>query len=107
MRVSRIEIKNFIGIKELKLDLGKINIITGRKGEGKTSIIQSIQKGVTNQNERVEVIRHGEEEETFFTQPNTGFETNRKTRTNKTNYLKSENPVKRSQVQRNILSSLS
>src|SRR5665648_794246 len=66
MRVSRIEIKNFIGIKELKLDLGKINIITGRKGEGKTSIIQSIQKGFTNQNERVEVIRHGEEEATIF-----------------------------------------
>src|SRR5665648_918569 len=77
MRVSRIEIKNFIGIKELKLDLGKINIITGRKGEGKTSIIQSIQKGFTNQNERVEVIRHGEEEATIL---------------NKTDYLKVRKP---------------
>jgi len=92
MRVSRIEIKNFIGIKELKLDLGKINIITGRKGEGKTSIIQSIQKGFTNQNERVEVIRHGEEEATIFIQTDTGLEIDRKIRTNKTDYLKVRKP---------------
>src|SRR5665648_2973 len=92
MRVSRIEIKNFIGIKELKLDLGKINIITGRKGEGKTSIIQSIQKGFTNQNERVEVIRHGEEEATILIQTDTGLEIDRKIRTNKTDYLKVRKP---------------
>jgi len=92
MRVSRIEIKNFIGIKELKLDLGKINIITGRKGEGKTSIIQSIQKGFTNQNERAEVIRHGEEEATIFIQTDDGLEIDRKIRTNKTDYLKVRRP---------------
>src|SRR5665648_995783 len=92
MRVSRIEIKNFIGIKELKLDLGKINIITGRKGEGKTSISQSIQKGFTNQNERVEVIRHGEEEATIFIQTDTCLEIDRKIRTNKTDYLKVRKP---------------
>lgn len=92
MRVSRIEIKNFIGIKELRFDLGKINIITGRKGEGKTSIIQGIQKGFTNQNERVEVIRHGEEEATIFIQTDTGLEIDRKIRTNKTDYLKVRKP---------------
>ena len=92
MRVSRIEINNFIGLSEFKADLGKINVLTGRVGSGKTSIVESIQKGFTNKSERVEVIRHGEEEATIFIQTDTGLEIDRKIRTNKTDYLKVRKP---------------
>jgi energy-coupling factor transporter ATP-binding protein EcfA2 len=92
MRVSRIEINSFVGLSEFKADLGKINILTGRKGAGKTSIVEAIQKGFTNKSERVEVIRHGEEEATIFIQTDTGLEIDRKIRTNKTDYLKVRKP---------------
>ncbi|HUS88760.1 MAG TPA: AAA family ATPase [Desulfosporosinus sp.] len=92
MKIKRIGVKGFIGITEQSLDLGKINIITGRVGSGKTSIVEAIQKGFTNQNERVEVIRHGEEEATIFIQTDTGLEIDRKIRTNKTDYLKVRKP---------------
>ena len=92
MRIKRIEIGAFVGITELSQDLGKINIITGRKGAGKTSIVEAIQKGFTNKSERVEVIRHGEEEATIFIQTDTGLEIDRKIRTNKTDYLKVRKP---------------
>jgi len=92
MRVKHISIGAFVGITELSQDLGKINIITGRKGAGKTSIVEAIQKGFTNKSERVEVIRHGEEEATIFIQTDTGLEIDRKIRTNKTDYLKVRKP---------------
>ncbi|HZK84882.1 MAG TPA: hypothetical protein VFC58_09430 [Desulfosporosinus sp.] len=92
MRVSRIQINSFIGLSEFKADLGKINILTGRVGSGKTSIVEAIQKGFTNKSERIEVIRHGEEEATIFIQTDTGLEIDRKIRTNKTDYLKVRKP---------------
>lgn len=92
IKISRIEINNFIGITELKQDLGKINIITGRKGEGKTSIIQGIQKGFTNKSERTEVVRHDEEEATIFIQTDNGMEISRKIRNGKADYLKVSKP---------------
>ena len=92
MKISHIEISSFIGITELKQDLGKINIITGKKGEGKTSIIQAIQKGFTNKSERTEVVRHGEEEATIFIQTDNGMEISRKIRNGKADYLKVSKP---------------
>jgi len=89
MRVSRIELSNFIGITEFKMDLGKINLITGHKGSGKSSIVEALQKGFTNKSERTEVIRHGEEEATIFIQADTGLEIDRKIRTGgKADYFK-------------------
>ena len=92
MRVKHISINNFIGIKELTMDLGKVNVITGKKGSGKTSIAESIQKAFTNKSERTEIIRHGEDEATIFVQTDTGLEIDRKIRTNKTDYLKVRQP---------------
>ena len=88
MKISRLEINNFIGISEFKMDLGKVNIMTGRVGSGKTSIIEAIRKGFTNQNERVEVVRHGEKEATIFIKTDDGLEIDRRLRTNKADYLK-------------------
>ena len=88
MKISRLEINNFVGISEFKIDLGKINILTGRVGSGKTSIIEAIEKGFSNKSQRVEVIRHGEDDATIFIKTDDGLEIDRKLRTNKADYLK-------------------
>jgi len=88
MKLSRIEISNFIGISEFKVNLGKINTITGRVGVGKSSIIEAIQKGFSNKNDRSEVIRHGEESATIFIKTDDGLEIDRRLRSNKSDYLK-------------------
>ncbi len=85
---SRSEISNFVGISEFKIDLGKINILTGRVGSGKTSIIEAIEKGFSNKSQRVEVIRHGEDDATIFIKTDNGLEIDRKLRINKADYLK-------------------
>lgn len=40
--IDRIEIKNFKSIVDLKLDLGRVNIIIGANGCGKTNILEAI-----------------------------------------------------------------
>lgn len=92
MKVKHISINNFIGIKELAIDLGKVNVITGKKGSGKTSIAESIQKAFTNKSERTEIVRHGEDEATIFIQADNGMEINRKIRNGKADYLKISKP---------------
>ena len=92
MFIKHVAVKTFCGITERTVDLGKVNYISGRKGCGKTSLVEAIQKGFTNKSERVEVIRHGEEEATIFIQTDTGLEIDRKIRTNKTDYLKVRKP---------------
>ena len=88
MKIARLEINNFVGISEFKFDLGKINILTGRMGSGKTSIIEAIEKGFSNKSQRVEIIRHGEDDATIFIKTDDGLEIDRKLRTNKADYLK-------------------
>jgi Recombinational DNA repair ATPase (RecF pathway) len=88
MKISRLEVSNFVGISEFKVDLGKVNILTGRVGSGKTSIIEAIEKGFSNKSQRVEVIRHGAEDATIFIKTDDGLEIDRKLRSNKGDYLK-------------------
>ena len=73
MKISRLEISNFVGISEFKVDLGKINILTGRVGSGKTSIVEAIEKGFSNKSQRIEVIRHGEDDATIFIKTDDGL----------------------------------
>lgn len=94
MHVKRLEIKNFVGLRELNLHPGKINVISGHKGCGKTSLIEAMEKGFTNKNRRTEVIHHGENEATIFIQTDTNLEIERKIRTDKADYLKIKQPGK-------------
>ena len=48
MKIKRIEVKNWIGLSEFTIDPGKINIVSGRKGSGKTSLIEALEKAFTN-----------------------------------------------------------
>ena len=61
MKISRLEIKNFIGIKDLTMDPGKVNIIKGKNAQGKTSVLEAIEKAFTNNDRRPKVIREGAE----------------------------------------------
>lgn len=88
MKISRIEIKNWLGLKELIFSPGKINKISGDSGSGKTSLIEALEKLFTNKSRRTEVIRHGEEEAELFVQMDDDMEVSRKIRTEKADYLK-------------------
>jgi len=88
MHIKRIEIKNWLGIKELLFSPGKINKVSGDSGTGKSSLVEALEKLFTNKNRRTEVIRHGEEEAELFVELDDGLQTVRKIRTEKADYLK-------------------
>ena len=92
MYIKHVAINTFCGITEKAVDLGKVNYISGRKGCGKSSIVESIQKAFTNKSERTEIVRHGEEEATVFIQTDNGMEISRKIRNGKADYLKVSKP---------------
>ena len=52
MRISMLKLKNCLGIKELEFKPGQITIIEGEEGQGKTSILESIQRFFWNKSER-------------------------------------------------------
>jgi DNA repair exonuclease SbcCD ATPase subunit len=92
MKIKRIEIKNWLGLSEFALDPGKINILSGHKGSGKSSVIEALEKGFTNKSRRTEVVRHGEEEATIYIQTDNDLEVDRRVRTGRTDYLKLRKP---------------
>ena len=92
MFIKHVAVNTFCGITEKSIDLGKVNYISGRKGCGKSSFVESIQKAFTNKSERTEIVRHGEEEATIFIQTDNGMEISRKIRNGKADYLKVSKP---------------
>lgn len=94
MHIKRIEIKNWLGIKELLFSPGKINKVSGDSGAGKTSLIEALEKVFTNSNRRREVIRHGENEAELFVELDDGLQATRKIRTEKAPYLKVKHDTK-------------
>jgi exonuclease SbcC len=62
MQIKKLSIKNFIGIEELNLEPGKVNIISGKNAKGKTSILEAIEKTFTNRDRRPRIIREGAEQ---------------------------------------------
>ncbi|WP_145333301.1 AAA family ATPase [Paenibacillus xylanexedens] len=88
MHIKRLEIKNWLGIKELQFNPGKINKISGDSGSGKSSVLESLEKLFTNKNRRTEVVRHGDSEAELFVELDDQLEVSRKIRTEKSDYLK-------------------
>lgn len=88
MRIKRLEVKNYLGIAEFGMDFGKINLLSGHKGAGKTSIVEALEKAFTNKSRRTEVIRHGEDEARIYVQTDDGLEIERKIRNDKADYLR-------------------
>ncbi|MEC0089373.1 AAA family ATPase [Paenibacillus macquariensis] len=88
MHIKRIEIKNWLAIKELMFSPGKFNKVSGDTGTGKTGLVEALEKVFTNKSRRTEVIQHGEDEAELFVELDDGLQTTRKIRTEKADYLK-------------------
>lgn len=88
LHIKRIEIKDWLGIRELNVSPGKINKVDGDSGAGKTSLIEALEKALTNTDRRKEVISHGQEEAELFVELTDGLQITRKIRTEKADYLK-------------------
>lgn len=88
MHIKKIEIKNWLGIKELLFSPGKVNKVSGDSGAGKTSLVEALEKVFTNKNRRTEVIRHDADEAELFVELEDGLQTTRRIRSEKGDYLK-------------------
>lgn len=65
-KISRLEIKNCLGISELEVQAGKINLIQGGNERGKTSVLEVIEKGLRNTKRRTRFVKDGAEEGTLY-----------------------------------------
>jgi hypothetical protein len=60
MRVSRINIKNVMGVTELEIQPGVVTLISGRNGASKTSIIEAVRSALGKGHDAT-LLRAGEE----------------------------------------------
>jgi exonuclease SbcC len=88
LHIKRIFVKDWLGIKETSFSPGKINRVSGDSGSGKTSLIEGLEKALTNRSRRTEVIRHGENEAELLVELTDGLIVNRKVRSEKADYFK-------------------
>ena len=77
MKISKLEFHNFLGIKEIKINTGKVNIIKGRNGVGKTSILEAIEKTLSNNNRRVNLINETGQKAELVIELDNGLEVQR------------------------------
>ncbi|MBA7541983.1 hypothetical protein ES705_34299 [subsurface metagenome] len=66
MKISRLEIRNALGIKEFEISPEKITLIQGKNESGKTSILEGIERALYNRNRRVDFVRKGEKEAALY-----------------------------------------
>jgi len=86
MKTTRIRIKNLFGISEVNLD-GKSVEITGPKGAGKTSVLDSIRYALTNRSNRDYIIKTGADEGEILIETDTGLSIDRKARMSKADQI--------------------
>ncbi|MFA5453530.1 MAG: hypothetical protein WC248_08150, partial [Candidatus Methanomethylophilaceae archaeon] len=65
-KISRLEIKNCLGISELEIQAGKVNLIKGGNERGKTSVLEVIEKGLQNTQRRTKFVKDGAKEATLY-----------------------------------------
>lgn len=88
-KITKLRINEFLGIEEIDLKPeGDIVVIEGRKGVGKTSIIDMIKAAFTNKSERSKLIKDGAKESEIYLETSNGIEINRKKRLEKADYNK-------------------
>lgn len=77
MKTTKIVIKNLFGIKETELD-GRSVEISGPKGSGKTSVLDSIRYALTNRSDRDYIVHRGADEGEILIETDTGLSIDRK-----------------------------
>lgn len=78
MKISRLEIRNALGIKEFEISPEKITLIQGKNESGKTSILESIERALYNRNRRVDFVRKGEKEAALYIELDDGTKVDKK-----------------------------
>lgn len=86
MKTSRIKIKSLFGISEQQIGAKSVEI-TGKKGTGKTSVIDAIRYALTNTSDRDWIVKNGENEGEIIVETDSGLTIDRKARTNKADYI--------------------
>ena len=86
MKTSRIKIKSLFGISEQQIGAKSVEI-TGKKGTGKTSVIDAIRYALTNSSERDWIVKNGENEGEIIVETDSGLTIDRKARTNRADYI--------------------
>lgn len=86
MKVTKIRIDSLYGVHHLELD-GKPVELRGKKGTGKTSVIDAIKYALTNRSSRPYIIKDGASEGEIFIQTDIGTEITRKKRSEAGDYL--------------------
>lgn len=76
MKTTKIVIKNLFGIKETELD-GRSVEISGPKGSGKTSVLDSIRYALTNRSDRDYIVHRGADEGEILIETDTGLSIDR------------------------------
>ena len=77
MKTTRIQIKSLFGIKEISLDGSSVEI-SGPKGSGKTSVLDSIRYALTNRSERDCIVHAGQDQGEIIVETDTGLKIDRK-----------------------------
>lgn len=85
MKTTKIKIKNLFGISETELDGSSVEI-TGKKGTGKTSVLDAIRFALTNASDRDYVVKNGENEGEIIIETDANLTIDRKKRTDKSDY---------------------
>ena len=86
MRITKIKIDSLYGIHHLELD-GSAVELRGKKGTGKTSVIDAIKLALSNRSSRPYVIKDGANAGEIFISTDTGVTVDRKKRTDMGDYL--------------------
>lgn len=86
MKTSKIIIKSLFGISEQEIG-GRSIELTGRKGAGKTSVLDAIRYALTNSSNRDWIIKNGETEGEIIVETDSGLTIDRKARSNKADFV--------------------
>lgn len=86
MKTSKITIRSLYGISEQVLNGNSVEI-TGKKGAGKTSILDAIRYALTNSSRRDLIVKNGETEGEIIVETDSGLMIDRKNRTNKADFV--------------------
>jgi hypothetical protein len=87
MKISRIKIRNILGITERELGSTSLELM-GPKGAGKTSVLDAIRWALTNKSDRDWIIKQGADEGEILIETDTGLSIERKARTTKADMIK-------------------
>lgn len=80
MKTSLIKIRTAFGVSEITLT-GESVEIAGRKGTGKTSVLDAIRYAITNRSDRDYIVKQGADEAEIIIETDTGLQIDRKIKT--------------------------